>query len=101
MQADLNRRAEEITELRNRLAKTESAAAKAKKDLAVSLTTAEQLKNFFEEERTAFEVQKNDLEKRAKDVEEALNPVTEELTGLKRHVSQMVSAIFGKSPCKC
>ena len=96
MQADLNRRAEEITELRNRLAETESAAAKAKKDLAVSLTTAEQLKKFFEEERTAFEAQKKDLEKRAKDAEEALNPVTEELTGLKRQIELTTSAVFGK-----
>ena len=96
MQADLNRRAEEITELQNRLAETESAAAKAKKELALSLTTAEQLKNFFEEERTAFEVQKNALEKRAKDAEEALNPITEELTGLKRQIELMTSAVFGK-----
>ena len=92
----MNRRAEEITELRNRLAETESAAAKAKKDLALSLTTAEQLKKYFEEERTSFEVQKNALEKRAKDAEEALNPVTEELSGLKWQIELMTSAVFGK-----
>ena len=34
----------------------------------------------------------------AKKVEAALEEVTTELSGLKRHVSQMVSAIFGKSP---
>ena len=93
----MNQRAEEITELRNRLAETETAASKAKKDLALSLKTAEQLKKFFEEERTTFEVQKKDLEKRAKDAEEALNPVTEELTDLKRQIELMTSAVFCKS----
>ena len=95
-QADLNRNADKINELRNRLAEIESAASKAKKDLQVSLKTAEDLKKFFEEERAAFEVQKKELEKRAKDAEEALNPVTEELTGLKQQIELMTSAIFGK-----
>ena len=98
----MTRRAEEITELRNRLAETEAAAAKAKKDLKVSLKTAEELKKFFEEEQTAFDVQKKDLEKRAKDAEEALNPVTEELTGLKRQIELMTSVVFGKYlTCTC
>ena len=98
----MNQRAEEITELRNRLAETEYAAAKAKKDLALSLTTAEQLKKYFESERATWEVQKNALEKRAKDAEEALNPVTEELTGLKRQIELMTSAVFGKYlTCMC
>ena len=96
MQADLNRNADEIKELRNRLAETESAASKAKKDLQVSLKTAEDLKKFFEEERTTFEVQKKELEKRVQDAEGALNPVTKELTGLKQQIELMTSAIFGK-----
>ena len=62
----------------------------------MSLKTAEDLKKFFDEERTAFEVQKKDLEKRVQDAEGALNPVTEELAGLKRQVDLMISAIFGK-----
>ena len=102
MQADLNWNIDEINELRSRLAETESAASKAKKDLKVSLKTAEELKKIFEEERTAFEVQKKELEKRAQDAEEALNPVTEELTGLKRQIELMISAIFGKyDPNSC
>ena len=62
----------------------------------MSLKTAEDLKKFFDEERTAFEVQKKDLEKRVQDAEGALNPVTEELAGLKHQVNLMISAIFGK-----
>ena len=63
LQAELNRNAVEISEFRSRLIETESAASKAKKELQVSLKTAEDLKKFFEEERTAFEVQKKELEK--------------------------------------
>ena len=88
--------AAEITELRNRLAVTETSSAKAKDDLALSLTNAEKLKNDFEAEQTVWEVQRNALEKRAKDAEEALNPVTQELTGLRQQIELMTSAIFGK-----
>ena len=35
----------------------------------------------------------------AEKVEAVLEEVTTELTGLKNRVSQMVSAIFGESPC--
>ena len=96
MQAELNRNADEINELRSRLAETESAASKTKKDLQVSLKTAEDLKKYFEEEWTTFEVQKKDLEKRVQDAEGALNPVTKELTGLRRQIELMTSAVFGK-----
>ena len=96
LQAELNRNAVENSELRSRLIETEAAASKAKKELQVSLKTAEDLKKFFDEERTAFEVQKKDLEKRIQDAEGALNPVTEELTGLKHQIDLMTSAIFGK-----
>ena len=37
----------------------------------------------------------------AEKAEAALDEVTTELSGLKRHVSQMVSAIFGKPPYEC
>ena len=62
----------------------------------MSLKTAKDLKKYFEEERTTFEVQKKDMEKRVQDAEGALNPVTEELTGLKKQIELMTSAIFGK-----
>ena len=92
----MTRRAAEVTELRNRLAATETAAAKAKEELALNLTSAEKLKKDFEAERSAWEVQRNALEKRAKDAEAALNPVTQELASLKQQIELMTSAIFGK-----
>ena len=92
----MTRRAAEVTELRNRLAATETASAKAKEELALNLTNMEKLKKDFEAERSAWEVQRNALEKRAKDAEAALNPVTQELTGLRQQIELMTSAIFGE-----
>ena len=90
------RRAAEITELRNRLAATETASTKVKDDLVLNLTNTEKLKKDFEAERSGWEVQRNALEKRAKYAEEALNPVTQELTGLRQQIELMTSAIFGE-----
>ena len=56
----------------------------------------EQLKEGFKTERANWETEKNALLKRAEDAESALKPVTEELTGLKRQVNAMTSAVFGK-----
>ena len=56
----------------------------------------EQLKEWFKSERANWDAEKAGLLKRAKDAESALKPVTEELTGLKRQVNAMTSAIFGK-----
>ena len=44
LQADLTRRAAEVSELRNRLAATETASAKAKDELVPNLTNTEKLK---------------------------------------------------------
>ena len=52
-------------------------------------------------EKKAWADEKIALINRAEKAEAALEEATVELSGLKRHVSQMVSAIFGKSPCKC
>ena len=58
----------------------------------------EKLKTSFEVERNAWAEEKTASTQRAEKAEAALQEATTELTGLKRHVSQMVSAIFGKSP---
>ena len=55
-----------------------------------------QLKEWFKSERANWDTEKGGLLKRAEDAESALKPVTEELTGLKRQVNAMTSAIFGK-----
>ena len=59
----------------------------------------EQLKDGFKGERADWEAEKATLLKRAEDAEAALKPVAEELTGLKRQINAMTSAIFGKYPC--
>ena len=56
----------------------------------------EQLKEGFKTERTNWETEKNALLKRAEDAESALKLVAEELSGLKRQVNAMTSAVFGK-----
>ena len=60
----------------------------------------EQLKEGFKNERVSWEIEKIALLKRAEDAESALKPVAEELTGLKRQVNAMTSAIFGKYSCQ-
>ena len=52
-------------------------------------------------EKKAWADEKIALINRAKKAEAALEEATGELSGLERHVSQMVSVIFGKSSCKC
>ena len=56
----------------------------------------EQLKEWFKSERANWDTEKAGLLKQAEDVESALKPVAEELSGLKRQVNAMTSAIFGK-----
>ena len=56
----------------------------------------EKLKESFKSERAVWDIEKATLLKRAEDAEAALNPVTEELTGLKRQINAMTSAVFGK-----
>ena len=52
-------------------------------------------------EKKAWADEKIALINRAEKAEAALEEATVELSSLKRHVSQMVSASFGRSPCKC
>ena len=63
-----------------------------------SIATHEKLKAEFDAERKAWVEEKAALVTRAEQAEKALTEKTAELSGLKRQVSQMVAAIFGKSP---
>ena len=92
----MNWRALETTELRNNLAFQETASTKAKEELSLALASMEKLKKDFEAERSTWEVQRAALEKRAKNTEATPNPVTDELSGLKQHIDDMTSAIFGE-----
>lgn len=63
------------------------------------MSESKKLKAEFETEKNAWADEKIALNQRAEKAEAALEEVTTELSGLKHHVSQMVLAIFGKSPC--
>ena len=91
----------EVTNLKSHLETQESEIEKANTKFKFSVSEQEKLKKEFEAEKKAQADEKTALINRAEKAEVALEEATGELTGLKRHVSQMVSAIFGKSPCKC
>ena len=90
----------DISELKNRLKTQETETRKANAKFESSIAAQEKLKKKFEAERKTCAEEKAALVSRAEQAEKALTERTAELSGLKRHVSQMVSAIFGKSFCK-
>ena len=90
----------DISELKNRLKTQETETQKANAKFEFSVSAQEKLKKKFETERKAWADEKTALLSRAEQAEAALTERTAELSGLKRHVSQMVSIIFGKSFCK-
>ena len=90
----------EISDLKNRLKTQENETQKANAKFEFSVSAQEKLKKKFETERKAWADEKTALLSRAEQAEAALTKRTAELSGLKRHVSQMVSAIFGKLLCK-
>ena len=101
VQATTTQLQSELSELKNRLEAQETETQKANSKFEFSVAEHEKLKSEFEVEKKAWAEEKIALTQRAETAEIALEEVTTELSGLKRHVSQMVSAIFGKSPCEC
>ncbi|XBI52493.1 hypothetical protein VPH35_034857 [Triticum aestivum] len=89
----------DISELKNRLKTQETETRKANAKFESSVAAQEKLKKKFETERKTWAEEKAALVSRAEQAEAALTKITAELSGLKRHVSQMVAAIFGKSFC--
>ncbi|XP_073366749.1 uncharacterized protein [Aegilops tauschii subsp. strangulata] len=85
----------EISELKNRLKTQETETRKANAKFEFSVAAQEKLKKKFETERKTWAEEKAALVSRAEQAEAALMERTAELSGLKRHVSQMVAAIFG------
>ena len=96
MQTDINTKESQIADLQENIKSQQEETSKAKEELKGALTTMEQLKDGFKNERTNWEIEKAALLKRAEDAEAALKPVEEELTGLKHQVNTMKAAIFGK-----
>ena len=99
LQADLTNKDSQIAALQENIKSQQAETSKAKEELKGALTTMEQLKDGFKNERADWEAEKATLLKRAEDAEAALKPVAEELTGLKRQINAMTAAIFGKYPC--
>ena len=87
----------DISELKKRLKTQETETRKANTKFESSVAAQEKLKKKFEAERKTWAEEKAVLVSRAEQAEKSLTERTAELSGLKRHVSQMVAAIFGKS----
>ena len=98
MQAACKKFEADISELKNRLKTQETETRKANAKFESSIAAQEKLKKKFEAERKTWAEEKAALVSRAEQAEKALTEKTAELSGLKRQVSQMVAAIFGKSP---
>ena len=90
----------DISDLKNRLKTQETETRKANAKFEFSVAAQEKLKKKFETERKTWAEEKAALVSRAEQAEAALTERTAELSGLKRHVSEMVAAIFGKSFCR-
>ena len=86
----------DISDLKSRLKTQETETRKANAKFVSSIAAQEKLKKDFETERKTWAEEKAALVSRAEQAEKALSERTAELSGLKRHVSQMVAAIFGK-----
>ena len=99
LQADLSNKDSQIADLQENIKSQQAETSKAKDELKGALTAMEKLKDGFKSERADWEAEKANLLKQAKDAESALKPVAEELSGLKRQINAMTSAIFGKYPC--
>ena len=82
----------DISELKNRLKTQETETRKANAKLESSIAAQEKLKKKFQAERKTWAEEKAALVSRAEQAEKALTERTAELSGLKRHVSQMVAA---------
>ena len=101
IQAAVKQFESKISDLKNRLKTQENETQKANSKFEISVSAQEKLKKKFEAERKAWADEKTALLSRAEQAEAPLAETAAELSGLKRHVSQMVSAIFGKLLYKC
>ena len=100
VQATTSQLQSEVSDLKNRLEPQETETQRANSKFEFSVSEREKLKKDFKVEKKAWAEEKIALTNRVEKAEAALEEVTSKLSGFKRHVSQMLSAIFGKSPCK-
>ena len=95
-QADLTKKESQIADLQENIKSQQAETSKAKEELTGAITAMEQMKESFKSERATWDAEKATLLKRVEDAEAAPKPVTEELTGLKRQINAMNTAVFGK-----
>ena len=96
MQATVSQFEAEIADLKSQLKTQELEAQKANSKFEFSVSEQEKLKKNFESEKKAWVDERASLVTRVETAEASLAEATKELSDLKRHISQMVSAIFGK-----
>ena len=99
LQAATTKLESQLNDANTRLAAQETETRKAESKFQFSVAESEKLKTSFEAEKKTWAEEKTALTQRAEKAEAALQEVTTDLTGLKHRVSQMVSSIFGESPC--
>ena len=85
-----------MTDLKSCLETQETKTQKADTKFKFSISEQEKLKKEFETKKKAWADEKTALINRAEKAEAALEEATGELSGLKRHISNMTQAIFGK-----
>ena len=85
-----------MTDWKTRLEAQEAKTRKAESKFKFSLDENKKLKTEFNAEKATWAEEKAALIQRAEKAEASLEEMTTELTGLKHHITQMTSAIFGK-----
>ena len=100
MQATVSQFQSELADLKSRLKTQELETQKANSKFEFSVSENEKLKKKFESEKKVWADEKASLVTRAETAEASLAEATTELSDLKRQISQMVSAIFGKLLCE-
>src|SRR3954464_9780577 len=96
MQATVSQFESEIADLKSRLSAQELEIQNANSKFELSVSEQEKLKKNFESEKKTWADEKASLVTRAETAEASLAKANTELSGLKRQISRMVSAIFGK-----
>ena len=96
LQAELSKKETQVTDLQENIKTQQAETSKAKEELTNALAAMEKLKENFKSERAGWDTEKATLLNKPEDAEAALNPVVEELTGLKRQITSMTSAVFGE-----
>ena len=100
MQATISQFELELADLKSRLKTQELETQKANSKFEFSVSEQEKLKKNFESEKKIWADEKASLVTRAEIAEASIAEATTELSDLKQQISQMVSAIFGKSSFK-